>query len=202
MATLSIYGLTQLTSDNIFDNLVLPTQVDSDTVIDRLVLDTFELEVLYPDPDFFSIALGIYSESRLETWQKLADDIYYTYDPFINFTRDEARVNTITRDLNDLREDHFTDGNLKTTKRNAWNGSTGSSMVNESEIGDSGNNDGTSNVHSSGTIKTEDYYHSQGDSAMYTPTDIARKEWELRAEHSIVEFIVEDLKTHFCLMVY
>lgn len=223
MAWISMYGLIQLKNDPDFDlfaDLQLPTQfTDKSVITDRLLLDTMELEVLYADPDVFKGALGIYSKSRLPSWQKLADDMYHSYDPFINFTRDEARVNIITRDLTDERTDNLqskrtaalTQGNTRDIKRNAWNGSTGSSMTPAEQITDSGtltggtdtyNDTGTQKNAQTGTLKTEDYFHSQGDSALFTPTDIAKKEWELRAEYSVIEYIIADIKTHFCLMVY
>ena len=260
MAWISMYGLTLLTNDDIFSELELPTQFagEEDVITDRLLLDTMELEVLYPDPAVFKGALGIYSKSRLPSWQKLADDMYHAYDPFINFTRDEARVNIITKNLQDLRTDdlqdqrtanlqdqrtanlqdqrtlNLADGNTRTTKRNAWDGSSVGTMTPAEEITDSGSNTGTDTLNTTGTdtnnttgtdtynttgtdthkqtgtqtnaqtgtLKTEDYFHSQGDSAMYTPTDIARKEWELRAQYSVIEYIIADIKTHFCLMVY
>lgn len=219
---LSIYGLTQLYTGTgtIFDELQLPTQFTDPTVItDRLMLDTMELEVLYADPDTFKGALGIYSKSRLPSWQKLADDMYHAYDPFINFTRDETRVNTITRDLMDNRIDNLqskrtaalTNGNTRTVSRNAWDGSTVGSMTPAEQIADTGsltggtdtyNNTGNQSNTQQGTIKSEDHFHSQGDSAMFTPTDIAKKEFELRAQYSVIEYILADIKTHFCLMVY
>lgn len=218
---LSIYGLTLLTEDNIFDNLELPTQLsgEEDKVIGRLVLDTMELEVLYPEPDIFSVALGIYSHSRIDAWQKMADAMYHDYDPYINFTRDEVRGTTITRDLRDMRTDNLqrkrtanlTDGNTRTISRNAWDGSTAGSMTPAEQIADTGslaggtdtyNDTGTQSNQQSGTLTTEDYFHSQGDSALFTPTDIARKEFELRAELNLIEYIIKDIITHFCLMVY
>ena len=197
MANLSIYGLTLLYdgTGTIFDELVLPTQFTDPTVLtDRLMLDTMELEVLYADPDVFKGALGIYSKSRLQTWQKMTDAMYKEYDPFINFTRDETRVNTVTRDLTDMTNSEGT----TQTKRNAWDGSTEGTMTPAEQSDDSAQ----SSFAQTGTLKTEDYFHSQGDSAMFTPTDIAKKEFELRAQLSALEYILADIKTHFCLMVY
>lgn len=222
MANLSIYGLTLLYegTGTIFDELVLPTQLtDKSLITDRLMLDTMELEVLYADPDVFKGALGIYSKSRLHSWQALVDDMFHAYDPFINFTRDEARVNTVTRDMSDIRIDDLTskrtaaltNGNTRTVERNAWNGTSNEDMVAAEQITDTGSlaggtdtyvNTGDQKNISRGTITYEDYFHSQGDSAMYTPTDVARKEFELRAQLSAIEYILADIKTHFCLMVY
>lgn len=197
MANLSIYGLTLLYdgTGTIFDELVLPTQFTDHTVLtDRLMLDTMELEVLYADPDVFKGALGIYSKSRLQTWQKMTDAMYKEYDPFINFTRDETRVNTVTRDLTDMTNSEGT----TQTKRNAWDGSTVGTMTPAEQSDDSAQ----SSFAQTGTLKTEDYFHSQGDSALFTPTDIAKKEFELRAQLSALEYILADIKAHFCLMVY
>lgn len=207
MAQLSIYGLTVLKNDpdfDIFSQLQLPTQFEDDPTLitDRLLLDTMELEVLYADPDVFAAALGIYSKSRLNSWQKLADDMFHSYDPFINFTRDEVRKNTVTHNLKDVRTDDLANSNTETTKRNAWDGTTVNNMVPAEEVTDSGTNTGTQTNDKTGTLTTEDYFHSQGDSAMYTPTDIAEKEWKLRASYSVAEYIIADIKTHFCLMVY
>lgn len=197
MANLSIYGLTLLYdgTGTIFDELVLPTQFTDPTVItDRLMLDTMELEVLYADPDVFKGALGIYSKSRIHSWQKLVDDMYKEYDPYINFTRDESRVNTVTRDLADVTNS----AGSTQSKRNAWDGTTVGTMTPAEQSEDSAQ----SSFAQTGTLKTEDYFHSQGDSALFTPTDIARKEFELRAQLSAMEYILADIKTHFCLMVY
>lgn len=197
MANLSIYGLTLLYdgTGTIFDELVLPTQFTDHTVLtDRLMLDTMELEVLYADPDVFKGALGIYSKSRLQTWQKMTNAMYKEYDPFINFTRDETRVNTVTKDLTDMTNSEGT----TQTKRNAWDGSTVGTMTPAEQSDDSAQ----SSFAQTGTLKTEDYFHSQGDSALFTPTDIAKKEFELRAQLSALEYILADIKTHFCLMVY
>ena len=220
MAWISIYGPTLLTTDDIFSELELPTQFagEEDVITDRLLLDTMELEVLYPDPAVFKGALGIYSKSRLPSWQKLADDMYHAYDPYINFTRDEVRGTTITRDLQDVRTDdlqdkrtaNLTNGNTRDIKRNAWDGATAGTMTPAEQITDSGSEGGTDTyqhtgdqtINSTGTLRTEDYFHSQGDSALFTPTDIAEKEWKLRAQYSVIEYIIADIKTHFCLMVY
>lgn len=207
MATLSMYGLILLKNDPAFDlfaDLQLPSQFNNDhaLITDRLLLDTMELEVLYADPDVFKGALGIYSKSRLHSWQKLADDMYHAYDPYINFTRDEVRKNVVTRDMTDERTDDLANGNTRDLKRNAWDGTTANTMVPAEQITDSGTNTGTTTMEQTGTLTTEDYFHSQGDSAMYTPTDIAEKEWKLRAAYSVAEYIIADIKTHFCLMVY
>lgn len=63
-------------------------------------------------------------------------------------------------------------------------------------------NTGTQKQTDEGTIRTEDRFHSEGDSALFTPTDVAKKEFELRAMDDAISYIVHDIRDHFCLTVY
>lgn len=240
---LSVLGIYNL-YPQIWDDLQLPTQLSSaamkQALIDDIMLETAELEVLYPDADILKYAIGNWSKLRLHTWQKIADALYHTYDPFINFTRDEQRTVTETRNLagtEDLsnhaeeKYDNITDQLIKdhTEIRNlASSLTTSATAFDSTNLAVTGKQDGTdtgtdrnagsdtntktgskfnSNIldkdtTDTGTITTEDYFHSQGDSAMYTPTDIAGKEMDMRVAHDIIELIKMEFKTRFCIMVY
>lgn len=197
-AFLTIDGLYSW-DPQLFSGLQLPTQFSSDPtmITDRLILDTMSLEVMYPDPDTFKKALQIFSKSRLHKWQKITDALYHVYDPFINFTRDETRTITETRDLEANRTDNLQSAGTEQVA--AWDNQT-------STLTDRGkntlNNTGTQKFTDEGTITTEDVFHSEGDSALFTPTDVAKKEFELRALDDAISFIVNDIRDRFCLTVY
>lgn len=88
MMTLSILGLYRR-SPSLFDDLSLPEGVNRDTLISGLLTDTAELEVLYPDPEFFRYALGIYSRRRVGSWQKWHDSAALRYNPLDTYDRTE-----------------------------------------------------------------------------------------------------------------
>lgn len=233
-AYITIDGLLDWDPD-LFEDLSLPTQFaeDPDIITDQLVLETMSLEVLYPDPATFKKALKIFSRSRLQRWQKITDALYHVYDPFINFTRDETRTITETRDLEANRTDNLqsqrTDNLTSLETRNlagsanntkqvaAWDNQTSSLTDREKDTASSTDtgtdqiantgtqttaNTGTQKTTDEGTVVTEDVFHSEGDSAMFTPTDVAKKEFELRAMDDAISYIVHDIRDHFCLTVY
>lgn len=233
-AYITIDGLLDWDPD-LFEDLSLPTQFaeDPDIITDQLVLETMSLEVLYPNPAIFKKALKIFSRSRLQRWQKITDALYHVYDPFINFTRDETRTITETRDLEANRTDNLqsqrTDNLTSLETRNlagsanntkqvaAWDNQTSSLTDREKDTASSTDtgtdqiantgtqttaNTGTQKTTDEGTVVTEDIFHSEGDSALFTPTDVAKKEFELRAMDDAISYIVHDIRDHFCLTVF
>ena len=176
--TLSLLGLYQW-DNNLFDEVVLPKQIDRDDFIFELLAQTAELEVCYTDPDFMKDSLGKWSSIRLFSWQKMADALYKDYDPYINMKRDEKRIISQDRDLASTGKEDVT----------AWDTQQPKNV---------GQNYGTD----TGNITTTDTFHSEGDSALYTPTDILGKEVEARKKYDLYQFIIDDFKNRFCLLVY
>lgn len=176
--TLSLLGLYQW-DNTLFDEVVLPTQINRDDFIFELLAQTAELEVCYTDPDFMKDSLGKWSSIRLFSWQKMADALYKDYDPYINMKRDEVRTVSQTRELFSTDEQNVT----------AWD-SLQSTNVSNNNGSDTGN------------ITTTDNFHTEGDSALYTPTDILGKEVEARKKYDLYQFIIDDFKNRFCLLVY
>lgn len=226
---LSVLGIYR-TNPDIFDGLQLPTQLAAlkDDIINNICLETAELEVLYPDHDILKYAIGSWSGLRLHTWQKIADAMYKNYDPFVNFTRDELRTRTETRDLAGTKDIEATNTDTYNNITDARSIDTDDTTTNKATAFDSGSfadvaqqivdsgivdtniKSGSLGSASSsgeastdtGTITWEDTFHSQGDSALYTPTDVAEKEFQMRIACDIIELIKMEFKTRFCILVY
>lgn len=93
---LSLYQL----DNTIFDGMQLPTpptnpteypdlyvqgfQLDREILVDNLLMETGELNVIYPDPDFFKYAVTQWSKKELPVWQALYNTIFYRYNPLWN----------------------------------------------------------------------------------------------------------------------
>lgn len=198
----------------LFDDMYLPSQLDAETVRDTIILSCLDMSVVYPDPDFMQKAIKIWSGSRAHAWQKMADAVYKSYDPFINFTRDERREHTETRNLagseaRDLEnvQTRDLDGN-STRKTAAYNENTAGDYTPRErlETEDNGTvtstDGGTINTTDTGTVQHVETFHSQGDSALFTPTDIMAKEFDARAKHDIIETIIKEFKQKFIVCVY
>lgn len=180
MAILNYDTLLDFDND-LFTGLVLPTQLtdDTGTVIANILWKSMELEALYPDPTTAKIAIGVWSEARLYTWQRMADALYNAYNPFVNFTRDESR-----------RIEYRP--NLTNTSTDQGRGFNSATMVERQKATET----------QTGNAATIETFHSQGDSAMFTPTDIAGKETELRAKYDLINIITNEFLNEFCLMIY
>ena len=182
---LSVMGLYSY-DPTLFDNMVLPDEVDKPTLINNLLMELAELEVIYPNADLMKAAIGYWSNSKLRSWERIALVLFKDYDPFINISRDEVRTIEENRDLTG------TNKGTNATKVNAWN--DGNVNRNTEE--------GNFKTTESGNILTKDTLHIEGDSAIRDAQDVAREEIKLRTAYNLYEYIINDFKQRFCLMVY
>ncbi len=186
MSWLSLLGLYRYDS-TLFDELVLPASVDRQDLIMNLLAETAEMEVIYPDAEIMRQIIGSWSRARIAVWNRVELVLTKNYDPFINIQRDEKR--TIERDDSGLRTNDL----KQTNEVSAWNASN---FQNRERF----LNGGT--VSDVGKSKVTETYHLEGDSAITDAQDVARKEVELRSRYELDEYIINDFKNRFCLLVY
>lgn len=179
---LSILGLYRF-DNTIFDNMQLPDVIDKDTLVNNILLECAELEVLYPDSDIMKLAITNWSAKRLQAWERIAVVMYEVYDPFINIKRDEVRTITQERDLRGRGDtDEYVNAYETTTQQ-----LRGSNRAITSDTG---------------TITTTEHFHVEGDSAITDAQDVAEKEFKIRDEINLYNYIINDFKNRFCLLVY
>lgn len=174
ISTLGLYSY----DPTLFDNMELPEQIDRSSFVNYLLLQTSELPLLYGDGDFMKNMIGVWSANRIGAWKKMALVLYEDYDPFVNIKRDEERTTTTTRDL----------ANTYETKVNAW----------DQTQSDRDSSSGTD----TGTVTTHEKYHLEGDSAITDAQDVARKEIQMRQQFNLINIIINEFKTEFCLNIY
>lgn len=179
---LSILGLYRF-DDTIFDNMQLPSVIDKDTLVNNILLECAELEVLYPDSDIMKLAITNWSAKRLQAWERIAVVMYEVYDPFINISRDEVRTITQERNLHGRGDTDEYVNAYETTAQQL----RGSNRATTSDTG---------------TITTTEHFHVEGDSAITDAQDVAEKEFNLRDEYNLYNYIINDFKNRFCLLVY
>lgn len=179
---LSVLALYNFDS-TIFDNMVIPSVLDKDTLIKNILLECAELEVLYPNTDILKDAITTWSQKRLDAWNKIAVVMYEDYDPFINIKRDEVRTITQNRNLRGTSDTNYT--------VNAYDSTTPQQR------------DNTSNSSTdTGSVTTTEHFHVEGDSAITDAQDVAMKEFKLRADFNLYNYIINEFKDRFCLLVY
>ena len=173
---ISLLGLYNANPD-LFNDFAIPSQLTASVLIDNLLLETSDLEIIYPDADFMQRVIGSWSAMMINNWQKQADTLYEDYDPFINLKRDEERIITQDRDLENA------------LNVNAWNDPTESGVRRNTST-------------DKGVVTTREEYHMTGDSAIKDAQDVARAEINLRNDFIMYQIIIKDFMKKFCLLVY
>lgn len=219
---LSLLGLYRY-DQTIFDEFVVPAEVVKADLIQNLLLETAELEIIYPEPEIMRQIIGAWSRARLHVWERIALVLYKNYDPFINITRDEVRTiqtqksntqtNNLTRTQDITRTDNLTetDNRTQTNTVSAWDSSSfqnrdkttnGGSLTNTGTVRDAGSVADKGTVSDNGNSTVTETLHIEGDSAITDAQDVARKEIELRSIYELDDYIINDFKNRFCLLVY
>ena len=188
-ATLSILGIYTFRPD-IFDNMQLPAFVDKDALLVELLAQCAELESLYTEPDTLKTIIGAWSTRRIWSWEKLADTLTLKYNPIWNV--DGTETETITRSLD-----------TETNSESAGENQRSSYGYNSKDPEPSERSDSNANASGKGseneTIKTEKI---RGGNIGVTMTQTMIREERSISEFDIYQYIIDDFKGRFCLLLY
>lgn len=172
-STMSIYGMLKYRGD-LFDETGFPAGIDKDLVINQIIITCADLELLYPDADFMKQAITHWSEVMFPVFDKMAYTATITYNPIWN------KDGTVTEEVKTGAESESI-SSVKGFNSNSWAEHTKGS----------GTAEGTET-----RTRTE-----QGNIGVTTTQQMLKEEREV-SQFSIYEFIADNFKQHFCLMVY
>lgn len=205
-ATLSFLALYDY-DDTLFDGLIFPAEVDRDILIENFLAETAELEVIYPDPHFMKRALTIYGRRQAAIWASLAETFELEYNPIWNVdgtvTEKETRDLKHTDNSDRSEKGSSTSSGTEEGKRAGYNSpSYGNDELNVS------NGQGTANLNAkenragtdTGTVTHETV--RTGNIGVTTTQQMLREELDIRPQLNIYSYIIEDLKSRFCLLIY
>ncbi len=179
---LSLYNY----DDTLFDHVVFPESLDHDQVVQSILLQCAELELLYPDLDTMRTALVLWASSCRRTWEKMAYTVNAEYNPLWN---KDANISE-TRDS-------------ATSRQTAANG-TSTGKVTGFNTSDFQNADQTiseSGASESGELAEKIVRRETGNIGVTSTQELIQREREI-AEFNLTDFIVQDFKRRFCIMVY
>ena len=199
--------------NTLFGEFEVPEGMDKQIAIDTICMRSRELEVLYPNLEFFSMRIGMWSRKNQYNWKKLYDTTLLEYNPIENYDRMEewtdtdsetgtnSRNNNITNTIN---QEVVTTGSL-TEQNTAFNAGLADHAK---EITDNDNittGSGNTTENESGTTK-RDLTHARtgrthGNIGVTTSQQMIQSEREV-AMFNIYDIIAESFVENFCLMVY
>lgn len=224
-ASLSLYGIFQY-DDTILDGLNIPTGMDLDTVKNMLLIETAGMSILYPDAPFLKKAIALWSTERSDVWQKLYNTTVLQYDPIENYDRrEESSEENIGNEHVQSSQERSTDSESRGSSQQHRSGentaTAGNTAYNSYDFADtskstsSGSDDvmdstvssgsGTENVSGSGNKSSTDLRRLSsrihGNIGVTTSQQMIMSEREV-AEFCMVDYIVNDFISRFCVMVY
>ena len=226
-ATLDLLGIYRI-DNTVLDLLEVPEDgdgnelIDKDTLKDNLLMDTAEMEILYPDASFLKLAIGSWSKKQVPIWSELYASTQYEYNPIWNVDgtvveeRDLAGTDyrtddhTTERTHDDQMERTHDDTVTTDVSTYGYNSST-AAPTDKSEAA----HDGTITDAHTGTITDTDtgtINHDTTDTGSITTTRTGNigvtstqsliKEQREVVQFNIMDYIINDFKNRFCLLVY
>lgn len=161
--------------ESLFANLSFPSGINKDTAINTILEKCAELEVLYINPDTLKALIGYWSKARQWSWGRYALLLQVDYDPIENYSRVEEYNSKLTATGNSI------------AKNAVYNQDE---MVDSSAGQTSGENVGTNTGYIHGNI------------GVTTSQHMLNSELVIDEKMNIYDFIAEDFKKRFCIMVY
>lgn len=122
-ATISLIGLLRADS-TVLDNFHIPEGLDKSTLFDEIIMECSEMEIVYPEPEFFKTAVGIWSMGQLANWEKLWKMYSLEYNPIENYDRYEDSHDYGVNKDNEVTNGSRGGGTKQTSAKNNTNTST------------------------------------------------------------------------------
>ena len=187
---LSITGMYEF-DPSVFEGFDAPSYVDDnnvvhtlnrDDVINNILLQCAELEVVYPSVQMMKFAIGVWSASNQDAWNRLYASQLIKYNPIWNVDANINQNRIVARDRDGTNQNINTVAGYNSEAWSNNNKDNGSFTDNE-DITDTFTERRTGNI------------------GVTASQDLIKKEREV-ADFSIVEYITQSFKERFCLLVY
>ena len=198
MAVITLNGLLNY-DPTVLDGMHIPNEIDRQTLQDLLLMKSWDLELLWPQPDFMKQMVASWSAGHLWEWQKLCDVKKLQYNPIWN--KDVTDTEVIDRDTN---QNNTGSGNnnangTSTDSTNAFNaGAYTDREKNENQTFSSWNDQRKADEKQ----KTTRTYVSQGNQGVMSTQTMMKEEKDVSMLFDVYEIIAEEFVSVFCLGVY
>lgn len=193
------------------DDLTLPEGLNADTLKNNIILECAELEVLYPAPDFFRWAVGVWSAAQLPQWVKMYSALQIEYNPLENYDRTEEWTESGQRDTTKQVQNSTNSNGTTSETSDSKHYVTGYNDNREVlQNHDTGSGSSTSTASATGTgnetgTDTHDDTRQgriHGNIGVTTSQQMLKAEFELAPEINMYSIITREFRNRFCLLMY
>lgn len=195
-AWLSILGLYNY-DNSIFDLFVVPDGMNKELIINNILLECAEMEIIYPEPDIMKNAIGLWSNKQLESWERMYKAMQLEYDPIYNYDRFEEWLDSNTATTHSNTNSNLNRKGSTKHQVNAFNSGITDSNIDSIDNTDTDNTNTNSNNSAIGAHSG----HMYGNIGVTTSQDMLLSEVNV-SKFIVQDYIIEQFKERFCLLVY
>lgn len=204
--TMSVLGLYNY-DNSLFSTMQVPEGVDRDNIlVPNLLAELAELEVLYTDPEIMKTLINVWSRKQLPVWEKLQATVNLEYNPIYNKDGYYEETENTERENSNRTTDSLTaavtDAGTNLNQVSAFNSSTFENREKDTlnnTRNETQTNTGTSSGTESGEVTRS--RHEYGNIGVTTTQQMINEEREV-VKFNMVNYIIEDFKQRFCVLVY
>ena len=183
--------------DTLFNEFTVPDGMDKQIAIDTICMRSREMEVLYPNLEFFAMRIGMWSRKHQYNWKKLYDTTLLEYNPIENYDRMEEWNDTDTESGSSTVTNEIMNTGTITEQNTAFNAGLADHAKEISDNGTTNNGSGTNKRDAKHTRSGR----AHGNIGVTTSQQMIQSEREV-AIFNIYDIIAESFVENFCLMVY
>lgn len=207
-AKLSVLGIEKylnFRNDTLF-GFDVPEGINIDILKNNIILKSAEFECLYPDAEFFKLAVDLWSKKHYRTFSKWMTALNLEYSPIENYDRMEEwtdqRADTGKILSSDTANTTNHNTNLASTDKSAYNSDSYSPVDKvSSEANDTVNSSGSSTSETEQSTDVRRVGRAHGNIGVTTSQQMLQAELDI-ASWNIYEHITDLFLQEFCLMVY
>lgn len=192
-AKLTLIGLSSYAkahNSDIFELLTLPDGIDKETLTDNIILRSAEFEVIYSDPEYMRLAIGVWAKKSYRTFEKWVKALSIDYNPLENYDRIEDWTDTGESSGNSIGQNN----NTIEDKKSAFDSNIyeNSALNTNNSHTDSNYNNNNSNVHVG---------RLHGNIGVTTSQQMLEAELNI-SKWNLYDQITDLFINEFCLLVY
>lgn len=184
--------------NTLFDNMLIPNNIDKELLISEIMDQTAELGLVYYNFGYIKWKLGSWSSKRISIWNELESTLHYDYNPIHNYDRTEifGRQSVTQRKFeseieNDTVGDQQNYKNGYNSEEQVKSDSGETSMQSKSSKNDTDDTD----------FKDNSNMRAYGNIGVTTTQKMIQSQREV-VQFDIIQYIIEDFKKEFCILVY
>lgn len=187
---------------NVSDIIDKPPVLNKDTLIANIILNCAELSLVYPDPETLREIVTVWTDVNFQKWCDLYSTMLYKYNPIWNKDGSYTDERVLSRKDNGSANSSGSSNVKGDLRHNVTGYDTNSYSPNTQEVTDNSSGYSSQGATEDNRAETEKITHTeQGNIGSITTQQMVIEQRNV-VEFNLYDYITQDFKRNFCVMVY